>query len=81
MKYLNFEKEHLYGAVATFNGDPFCVETEDEVEDVWSSAQNGIHLITDLDDYEVACYQLDLNPNGDLDIYETDDYMCKFCLL
>lgn len=80
MKYLNFEKEDLYGAVATFNGDPFCIETEDEVDDVWSFAQNGYHLIIDDGDYETACYQLDLDPHEDLEIYETDDYMCKFCI-
>lgn len=80
MKYRNFEKEDLYGALATFNADPFCIENVDYVDEVWSYVKDGFHIILNRYDYEVACDQLNLDFNKDYVIYETDDYKCKFCL-
>lgn len=76
----SFEKEDLYGAVATFNADPFCIENEDDLNDVWSYVCNGFHLIVDSEDYEVACAELDLDSSLCYDIYESDDFMVKFCV-
>lgn len=81
MKHFNLEKENLYGAVATFNADPFCIETDEELEDVWPYINAGCHLIVNCDDYDVAVAQLNLDPNHPYEIYETDDYMLKFCIL
>lgn len=79
MKRNCFEKADLFGAVATFNADPFCIETEDVLDSVWSHVIQGFHLI--LDDYDSAVAQLDLDPNFPYEIYESDDCMVKFCLL
>lgn len=81
MKYLNFEKEQLYGAVATFNADAFCIETDEQVEEVWAIVSNGFHLIVNCEDYDAAVAQLNLDPNFPYEIYVSDDYTVKFCLL
>lgn len=75
------EKDDLRGCVATYNADPFCVEDDYTLDEVWAFVNHGFHPIVDAYDYEVACAQLDLNEADANEIYETDDYMVKFCLL
>ena len=57
--------EDVYNAVATWNTDPFCVETEKGVREVLDELNNEVveehtEENTDSYDWETMCAQLDL---------------------
>lgn len=74
------KRNELLYCVACWNADPFCVETDDELDEIWDEiCENGYHEIEkDTDDYEIACAQLDLDPNFGYPVYESNNYTCKF---
>jgi CO dehydrogenase/acetyl-CoA synthase beta subunit len=62
---MKYTAEDVYDAVATWNADPFCVETEEEVQEVLDELNNAVveehtEENTDPDEWETMCAQLDL---------------------
>ena len=62
MKYTSKE---VYDAIAAWNADPFCVETEEGVQEVLDELNNEVveehtEENTDSDEWETMCAQLDL---------------------
>ena len=62
---MKYTAEDVYNAVATWNADPFCVETEEEVQEVLDELNNAVVEVhteenTDPDEWETMCAQLDL---------------------
>ena len=75
------KKEDLLYLSACWNSDPFLIETDDEVNEIWEEiCENGYHEIdkNDTEDYETACLQLDLDPKAGYPVYESNNYSCKF---
>ena len=62
---MKYTSEDVYDAVATWNSDPFCVETEKGVQEVLDELNNEVveeHTEENTDSYEweTMCTQLDL---------------------
>ena len=62
---MKYTSEDVYGAVAAWNSDPFCVETEEGVKEVLDELNNEVveeHTEENTDSYEweTMCAQLDL---------------------
>ena len=52
---MKYTAEDVYNAVATWNADPFCVETEEEVQEVLDELNNEVveeHTEENTDPYE-----------------------------
>lgn len=62
---MKYTCEDVYDAVAAWNSDPFCVETEEGVQEVLDELNNEVvekHTEENTDSYEweTMCAQLDL---------------------
>ena len=62
---MKYTSKDVYDAVATWNTDPFCVETEEGVKEVIDELNNEVveeHTEENTDSYEweTMCAQLDL---------------------
>ena len=62
---MKYTPEDVYDAVATWNTDPYCVGTEEEVQEVLNELNNEVveeHTEKNTDPYEwlTMCAQLDL---------------------
>ena len=62
---MKYTPEDVYNAVATWNTDPFCVETEEGVQEVLDELNNEVveeHTEKNTGSYEweTMCAQLDL---------------------
>ena len=60
-----YTSEDVYNAVATWNTDPYCVETEEGVKEVLDELNNEVveehtEENTDSIEWETMCAQLDL---------------------
>lgn len=69
------ERNYTFGFVATFNADPYCVETEEEMEEVKDVVREyGIEEVTDELEREDALAKLDAeNYNGP--VYKAGDLL------
>lgn len=74
------KKDELLFATATYNADPFNVDTCDLLDEVWDVIESeGYHEINqDTEDYEIGCAQLDLSPKVRIKVYETNNHTMKF---
>lgn len=74
------EKTDLLYLAACWNSDPYLLETDEQIDEIWSEVSKyGYHVIKDgTDDYQIACAQLDLDVNAHYPIFETDNFTCKF---
>lgn len=74
------KKDSLLYLVATWNSDPYLIESEDEIEEIWNEISDyGYHIIAeDSEDYEVSCLQLDLDPSQSCLIFQSNNFTCKF---
>ena len=62
---MKYTSEDVYDAVAAWNADPYCVETEEGVQEVLDELNNEVveeHTEENTDSYEwkTMCAQLDL---------------------
>ena len=62
---LNVTREDLYDALATFNADPFLVESYEYADDVYNALERANfaakkYTAEDDEEFEVLCSQLDL---------------------
>ena len=62
---MKYTSEDVYDAVATWNADPFCVESEEGVKEVLDELNNEVveehtEENTDSNEWETMCAQLDL---------------------
>lgn len=73
-------KEDLLSLVATWNSDPFLIETDEQLNEIWDEIRiYGFHEIEqDTEDYEVACAQLHLDVNFGYPVFESNVFSCKF---
>ncbi len=60
-----YTSKDVYNAVATWNTDPYCVETEEGVKEVLDELNNEVveehtEENTDSIEWEIMCAQLDL---------------------
>lgn len=73
--------EKYYDAVATFNADPFSVNSDERMAEVAMSAFYDALELMDVDledeDYITACEQLNLNPQDEPEIYTNSEM--KIC--
>ena len=63
---MKYTSKDVYDAVATWNADPYCVETEEGVQEVLDELNNEVveehtEENTDSYDWEIMCAQLDLS--------------------
>lgn len=73
----NFSKSDLYGALVTYNADPYTAEDEQEVEELYNDLQDSTIMLldeSDGEDYVDACEKLDIDQAdaSDWKIYKTD---------
>lgn len=74
------KKDELLFGVATYNADPFNIDDDNILDEVWETIEEeGYHEINqETEDYEIGCAQLDLSPKAGFKIYETNNYTMKF---
>ncbi len=66
----NFNENDLRFAVATFNADPYCVESDEEIAEIMTEIKtSGAEEITDDDEREIALAKLDLPADSKRKVY------------
>lgn len=66
---LSINREYLYNALATFNADPFLVESFEYADDVYNALERANfaakkYTAEDGEEFEVLCNQLDLTADN-----------------
>ena len=66
---LNVTREDLYDALATFNADPFLVESYEYADDVYNALERANfaakkYTAEDDEEFDVLCSQLDLTADN-----------------
>lgn len=76
----NLKREDLRFLVATWNSDPYMIENDEQLNDIWDEICScGYHEIgPGSEDYEIACAQLDLDVNAGYPVFESNSFSCKF---
>lgn len=74
-----FNASEIYNAVATFNADAYCVETEEQVNEIMAEiSEYGVEEITDEEDKAVALSRLDLAEDAEVAVYRAGG--CTFAV-
>ena len=67
---ITFTQSDLLNAVATFNADPYCVENEEQAAEIMSEIEeNGVTVVTDKEEREIALAKLDLPSDSPRTVY------------
>ena len=70
-KKRQFTESDILYAVATFNADPYCVEDDEMVAEIMQEIEaNGVTMITDTEEREVALAKLDLPSDSQRIVYQ-----------
>jgi hypothetical protein len=87
MSKQNFTENDILFAVATFNANPYCVETDEQIAEIMAEIEaNGVTIVTDTEDRATALARLDLPEDSQRIVYQTggclfsmdsDEYTCK----
>lgn len=64
------ELSEFINGVATFNADPYCVENEEQAQELYNETQGELEEITDEYDFEDATEKLDLVGRSPKHIYK-----------
>lgn len=66
---INISVNDLLGGVATYNADPFCIETPEQAQEVYNDLGDVFEEIIDPEFFELAVRQLDLTKLNPKHIY------------
>lgn len=75
------KRDDLLFGVACWNADPFNIDNDDLLDEVWDEIQSyGFYeVLSSSSDYVDVCHKLDLSEKCGFHVYETNNHSLNFC--